>query len=642
MNPFPLFVFTGLPAASLWALFALAGAVTVGLYLLKLRRRRVEVPFLPLWESLLVERKASALRSRLQRWFSLLLSLLLVAALVMALGEPKQESEVRQGRSLVVLIDVSASMGQMEDGKTRLSIAKERVKKWFLSLADGDQLLLVEMGADPRPLLAFSADRTQLSQALVELRPLEVSADLDAGLQLARDALRGRSSPQVIVVSDGAHPPDEVSPVDLPPLFFEPVARLQEEAPPNLTITSFSARRYPSARDRFEVLVEVASSDDAEVELSVFASSAEGSKGRVLDVHRFRVQEQSRFVRSYEDLAYAEEGLIAEIRRVDETEEPFVADNIARTLLAPLEPLRVLVVGEPNNFLDAALLVEESLVIQRTSAQGYPPKEDFDVTIFDGVFPERVARTGAALYLGTGDEATEYPVELGYELSLFGFDTWKKDSPVFRLIDPYNVQVLQGRTLRPATEDQVLGSSGGKAIMVAGERAEGRFIALGFHPTQSDFVLRAVWPLFMLNVLDDLAPRGRSDAQLGVQTGSLWRPPAPLESGSATLKGPQRGNGPVSKRTVLVESGRAAVFGSEAGFYEIESQEGSTRFAASLLSGVEGSLPSNDKLALGETIAKPVLGMEPRGDRAPWIWLLLAVVGLSFVEWWTYHRRWTV
>src|SRR5690606_26589263 len=118
------------------------------------------------------------------------------------------------------------------------------------------------------------------------------------------------------------------SPVDLPPLFFEPVARLQEEAPPNLTITSFSARRYPSARDRFEVLVEVASSDDAEVELSVFASSAEGSKGRVLDVHRFRVQEQSRFVRSYEDLAYAEEGLIAEIRRVDETEEPFVADNI--------------------------------------------------------------------------------------------------------------------------------------------------------------------------------------------------------------------------------------------------------------------------------------------------------------------------
>jgi hypothetical protein len=641
---FPLLVFAGLSLATLlWVLLAF-GLLTIGLYLLKLRRRRVEVPFLPLWESLLVQRQASALRSRLQRLLSLLLSLLLVGALVFALGDPRSEKESKGGRSLVVLVDVSASMGQLEGQRSRLSVAQARVEEWLLSLSGADQLLLVELGARPRPVEAFTNDRARLREGLAKLRVLDVSSDLGAGLRLARDALRGRPQAEIILVSDGAHESFPEPLAKLPKLSFESVAKKQDKPQGNLSITGFSARRYPSARDRFEILVQIENSpvSSAEVELSIHAATEQGDRGPLLDVQRLTLSQGESFYRTYDDLDRGEEGLIAEVRRVDGGNEPFTADNIARTLLAPLSPIRVLVVGGANNFLEAALLVDSGLIVERASASDYPPRGRFDVTIFDGVFPRRDPKTGPALYLGAPDEGGEYPVKVDARLTLFGFDTWKKDSAVFRLIDPYNVQVLEGHALVPGGDDVVLAKSGKNPILISGERPEGRFLALGFKPTKSDFVLRAVWPLFILNVLEELSPRDPGETLLGLQTGRLVRAPAPVHTGRAILRGPQTGPGEIQERSVFVDEGRVAFFGQGSGFYEVISEGKSTRFSASLLSDAESRLPPQEELKIPGTTVGEVGGMVPRAEREPWVWLLLIVAGVSFVEWWTYHRRLTV
>src|SRR5690606_38123718 len=154
-----LVIFAGLPLSTLLLGFLLAAALTVVLYILRLRRRPVPVAFLPLWETSLVERKASALRSRLQRLFSLLLSLLLVLALIFALVDPRVESEEADGRSIVVLLEVSASMGEESEVRARLELAKVRVSEWFSSLGPGDEMLLIELGARPRPLGARTGDK---------------------------------------------------------------------------------------------------------------------------------------------------------------------------------------------------------------------------------------------------------------------------------------------------------------------------------------------------------------------------------------------------------------------------------------------------------------------------------------------------
>lgn len=651
MRPFlgiPLIAFPGLSPSALVLSLLGVSALTVLLYILRLRRRPLLVPFLPLWENLLLDKQATALKSRLQRFLSLLLSLLLVGALVLALASPRLDTE-KHGRSVVVLLDVGAAMAEQESGVSRLDLAKQRIQSWLGSFVGGDQILIVEMGVLPRPLLPFTTDMTEVEDALSEVRALDVHADLGAALAYGRDVLRGRESPQLVVVSAGAlAPPDDFAPQSYPPIAFESVA---PKEPPrsldNVAVTAFSARRYPLAGDRFEVLVEAVhrGTDAREVELVLYQADDRGRPGAVVELSRIRLEPDTLTSRSFENLAHAEHGLVAEVRYVNGPAEIFGQDNVARTLLAPRTPVSILVVGEPNTFLDAALLVEDSFVVKRVSADEYPPPGNSDVTIFDGVFPPRVASTGAAIYFGAPSAFGEtYPVEAKGALEMFGFDTWSKDSIAFRLIDPYDVQVLRGSSLVPRAGDEVLGRSDGQPIFVSGKRDEGRFLALGFSPTQSDFVLRAVWPLFVVNLIDEVFPRGRGSVRLGYPTGEVWRPPvtAQPDESRATVVGPLHWENPPSQ-VVPVSEGRAVIFGEHAGFFEARTAQGVTRFASSLPALPKDRAVSQRELRLSANEPlPPVSGMEQRPTTEPWYWLLVGVLGVSFLEWWTFHRRWTV
>ena len=82
-------IFAGLPLAELVAIFAAVGVGVAVLYVLKLRRRVVAVPFSPLWERILRDKEATTLFSKLKRLLSLLLQLALLALLVLALGDPR-------------------------------------------------------------------------------------------------------------------------------------------------------------------------------------------------------------------------------------------------------------------------------------------------------------------------------------------------------------------------------------------------------------------------------------------------------------------------------------------------------------------------------------------------------------------------
>ncbi len=120
--------FLGLGASQLFTIFAVAGGAVVVLYILKLRRRPVPVPFSPLWHRILRDKEATSLFSRLKRLLSLLLQLAILALLVIALGDPRSAVEVVNGGNLVVLVDTSAYMkaadGSPGKGTPRIERAK--------------------------------------------------------------------------------------------------------------------------------------------------------------------------------------------------------------------------------------------------------------------------------------------------------------------------------------------------------------------------------------------------------------------------------------------------------------------------------------------------------------------------------------
>lgn len=98
---------------------AIAGGLTVVLYILKMRRRAVAVPFAKIWQRILRDQDATSLFSQLKRFCSLLVQLALLALLLFALGDPRLSQNVLEGRNVVVVIDASASMKSVDVAPSR-------------------------------------------------------------------------------------------------------------------------------------------------------------------------------------------------------------------------------------------------------------------------------------------------------------------------------------------------------------------------------------------------------------------------------------------------------------------------------------------------------------------------------------------
>jgi hypothetical protein len=101
-----------------------------------------------------------------------------------------------------------------------------------------------------------------------------------------------------------------------------------------------------------------------------------------------------------------------------------------------------------------------------------------------------------------------------------------------------------------------------------------------------------------------------------------------------------------------VHEGRAVYLGQRSGFYELAgSNEGAeqngapatnTAFAANLLDADESTIEPAKELVVGDKKAGTLSGFQIGVRREIWIYLLLAAILLTAVEWITYHRRITV
>src|SRR5689334_16812916 len=142
----------GLSLGQVLGVLAGFGAAVFVLYLLKLRRRQVSVPFVQLWQRVLAEEQTTRLFSALKRILSLLLALAIVAALAFALGDPHWAGARDAGSTRVVLIDASASMQAADVAPSRLEVARARVQRWIASVGGEDRMLIAQMDASTVPL----------------------------------------------------------------------------------------------------------------------------------------------------------------------------------------------------------------------------------------------------------------------------------------------------------------------------------------------------------------------------------------------------------------------------------------------------------------------------------------------------------
>ncbi|MBK8938435.1 MAG: VWA domain-containing protein [Polyangiaceae bacterium] len=664
-----MFHFVGVPLQQLMMVGGIAGGLIVVFYILKLKRRPVAVPFSKIWDRILRDKQATSLFSQLKRLLSLLLQLAVLALLLLALGDPRTAVSATEGRNVVVLIDTSASMQATDVQPSRLAAGVDKLTSVVRGLGASDRMMIAQMDSTITPLSTMTNDIPELEKALGAVRPSDTRADFARALRFAADTLRGLSAPEIIVVSDGslAPPIDAQGPVELGDVKLTYVH--VGERSRNAAITSFSVRRYPLDKSRYEAMAEVTNTgeEDLDLELRLY--------GDEVQTHLFRFklragQKDSRFLTN---LSGASHRLRAEISlatdQLDEGGRPLrvhddlPADDSAYALMPERRRARIQVVtAGDNTYLEAALLLDEYLDVTTLEPSKYPGEGVFDVTIFDSVAPPLAPGTDHVLYLNPSGKDVPFTVdkEITSDDEGLGFDEVEAEHPIVRHTQLTTINIGRAHILKGNKEDKVIGASFKGPILIAGRRAGFKFVALGFDIRESDLPLRVSWPLLLLNTINDFVEEDASYIS-SFQTGTVWRVPAPSTLSEVELvrnQLPPEGAPPEEKerevdpRLVPIEEGRAVYFGERAGFYTLRAKTGpggdaadepfKTEFAANLADPIESNIKPQPKLVVGDKEGGEIEGFTIGVRNEIWAYLLLAVIAISAIEWLTYHRRITV
>ncbi len=651
-------ILAGLPFATLAAVFGAVAAGMIALYILKLRRRVVAVPFSPLWQRILRDKEATSLFSKLKRLLSLLLQLALLALLVLALGDPRAAATLIKGRNVVVLVDASASMQATDVTPTRLAGAKDEVKRLIRGMGGADRMLIAQMDAAITPMGPMSGETSELERAVDSVKATDARADWPRALRFATDTLRNVDNAEIVVVSDGnlGEAIDSAGPVHIGDvkLSYMPVGKAKD----NVAITQFSVRRYPLDKSRYEVMLEVENTGPAEadVELTLLGD------GTIVDLTKLRLRPGDRLPRFYPNLSGASRTLEAKLAVIGDTKDALPADDHAYALLPERRRAKVLIVSQGNTYLEAALLLDEYLDVTTATPLEYATKHaaksaSFDAIVFDEATPAEMPKTNA-LYLDPRGPGSPFKVE--GEIKQPGFDKIDRKHPIVRFTALDQVNIARGHKLKPEPGDKVIGASEEGAILVAGNRGGNKMVAMGFDVRESDLALRVAWPVLLLNIINYFTDEDSSYLS-SFRTGDVWRIPVGQGSTQATLMIPGGTSEPVP-----VHEGRAVYLGQRSGFYELDlsqagaqagagapspkpkdptdmTQAGTTvRFAANLLDDVESKIAPAEKLVVDGKEAGSVSAFHVGVRREIWIYLLLIAIGITALEWITYHRRITV
>lgn len=635
---------TGVPAPILGALAASVGASVVLLYVLKVRRRRVFVPYSALWRRVLEENRPARLWDRLKWIVSLLVQLLVLALLLLALGDPRRDNALTEGRSVVLIVDTSASMATRDESgaRTRMERARDEALEVLDAVGPRDELMLVAMDGRLRPLTPFVTDLGLAEEAILGLEPSATAADVRDALGFAVDSLAGRPRGRIVLVSDGAFPAEQLDGFDLAlPQTVELVHRGVGTRGDNVGISAFNVRRYPANRTNYEVYVRVEnhSGAPATVELEI------RGEGRLVHVERLDIGAEARELRIFPELPSAGRELEARVRVVGgDVVDAFPIDDVAHALLPDRRPLRVLVVTEGNLYLEAPLLLNESLEVETITPESYTapnlddPSADFDVTIFDRVAPP-IAESGNFMYFAPSGPHSPWRVD-GDLVDPIIHQT-QTGHPLVRWISGLrDVNVARARHLRLGGDDRVVASAiGGAPMIVARETPRLRLVGVAFDVADTDFALRVAWPVLLLNALDWFT-RDSSSLVEAYHTGETWFVPIVDRTVTSVRVTTPSGR----SFDAAAQDGVAVFYGDEVGIHRVALDERRTiPVAANLSNADESRVAPPEDLALGDLEVGDTLE-DASSDLAfdPWLLLVFAAFAIVVLEWATWNRRVTV
>lgn len=659
------------------------------LYLIRVRRRAVTVPYLGIWTDIIALASSRRWHERLKRFVSYMLWLLILSLIALALMDPRQEVDEASMRHVAIIVDTTASMAAVDEGSTcgrRLDCAIQKAEEIIGHMKTSDRAVIIAAGARVESLSGpLRQDKDALLWALKELKTQPSDTSLQKALDLAVSMTKGRAGAEIIVLSDGQFEPGRLKIDDLPlTTAFEQQNFAKVSG--NLSIDAFNVRRYLSNRLAFELFVKVTNHYDLPVTAKLEILSLDDGQSVLKADSTFQVIAEKTLtlasgdeeIRIYDKLNLLSGQIVARITITDPAElyDPMPDDDIAYAVIPDFAKPQIACVTPGNLFLEAALLLNENyqtqfFKISDPSLLNPEGKIDLakltakhDIVILDNSYYNMVAVDSSAwtgrLFLINPDKDSSPFASKTIQNPIIERSNSKH--PISKWLSLKNINIAKANVFSGvASQEMVLRAIEGPVIATR-KKEQQRTVAVGFSLVESDLIFRVALPILVINAIDWLLDEGQGPMR-GRSIGESWGITVPEAIAYVDVEKPSG----VILKDLPNYRGQVKLWGDEAGFYRLNAAEslGSARtyrqtFAANFTNieakelalqpqRIESILHEKPSILAPESLEQEeaswllnVLEKLPKSAQQLWVLALLLVVGLLYLEFLTYHRRWTV
>lgn len=598
------------------------------LYMLKLRRKQVQVSSTFLWEQLLREQQANAPWQKLKRNLLLILQLLILAALIFALARPALQIPTVASGSVIVLLDASASMNATDVSPSRFDAAKDSVTTIINGLNPASSLTLILVGETPEILAASESDKALLKAALNKSKVTQGSADWQAAFALAAGATRSDAvESTILIVSDGGLPesglpalPGEVQ--------FLPVGSSSD----NVAISALALRPTESTPQLFAQVTNY--SDAAKTVLLSFYFEGELFTARQLTLTA--QASESITLDDMENTAGVYKAQISNLQS-DASLDSLPLDDTAFAVYQSNASRRVLLVSKGNLFLEQALAslpdIQAFRALPATDGSIQISSDPFDLYVFDGILPAQIP-TGNLLFINV--PSNPYFTVTGTMEQINGGEVL--ESPLTRYLDWSNVHILKAQQIETPGWAEPLVEVEGNPLVFAGQTNGQRIASINFDLRESDLPLQIAFPILFSNLTNYLVPPSAFDASQSLAPGDSLTIVPPPGTQQIVIASPSNMGYNLPNEAGGIKFNQI----NELGYYAVNfiSNENTSAeyFAVNLFDKNESDIHPRDSIQIGQTAITHTVS-EKIGQHELWPWLAVLALLILMIEWQVYHRK---
>ena len=671
------------------------------LYFLRLKRKPISVPSTFLWKKSIEDLHVNALFQWLRQNLLLLLQLLAVVAMIYAIMDFKLHGRTQEARYYILLIDNSASMSARDAEPTRLEWAKLEALKELDAASDSDVGMVIKFNSSAEIVQSYTNNRGALRQAVMSIEPTQKPTRIEEALSLAdslanptrsaddnsvkpADVTPGKErtyvsaegvATAVHLYSDGRFPDMPEFPLGNIAIAYHLAGKPGPENTNNVAVVTFNAVRDDQDASKMQAFVRVANFRpkpvQAELELEVTVNGqVKGIQKKPLSLLARQVstmQEQGKEESTVRDVP-GEAAVIFELSDVNDRDittlhvklvgvkDDLPADDEAWLVVGVVRKARILLVGEPNEILNA--FFDDNATLDVANVTRMKPADlsrdvyrkaaqngDFDLVIFDRCGPaaEDDMPRANTIFIGYPPPPWK-PADMA-KVTNPQIKGWMHKHPTLRYLvalqeigiaEAFKLKDLPSRTPRLMEIDQNV------TIMFTLNRQLYSDLVMTFpilnakSEWNSNWPLQPSFPLFLRNVIYTYGNISDGASEEALQAGQVktLRPDVPVSDVEVTDPA-----GNVQK----IERGSRTEFTygqtNKLGLYKVgwSDRKWQRSFAVNLLDIDESSIEPRPSVQIGAKEVKA--GQETRQPRDLWKWLIVAALGLLLLEWYVYNKR---